>query len=71
MEIFRPEFPCIDGNLAAKFVKDHAGFELLILCLASDRSSQLTVVTFENMDNFYLTPHHLYRHIHTSMGIFR
>jgi hypothetical protein len=54
MEIFCPEFQCIDGNSAAKFVKE--GFELLTLCVASNRSYQLTV---EDLDNFYLIPHYL------------
>jgi hypothetical protein len=27
MEIFRSEFPCIDGNVAGKFAKEPAGFE--------------------------------------------
>jgi hypothetical protein len=44
MKIFRPEFPCIDGNLAAKFVNE---------------SYQLTAVTVEDLGNFYLIPYYL------------
>jgi hypothetical protein len=53
MEIFRPKFPCTDGNLAPQIVKVSAGFELETFGLALSHSNHLTSV--EELSNFYLT----------------
>jgi hypothetical protein len=36
-----------------------AGFKNLTLSIASDHSNQLTAVTIEDMDQFYLIGHYL------------
>jgi hypothetical protein len=59
MQIFRPEFPCRNGNLAAKFGKIPARIRTPNPMIGSDRPNHLTAVTIEDMDNFYLIPNHL------------